>query len=161
MEDTIISIIIGSIISLIFLFSYLYLNNTLKNLNIFEKINTTFPRIISCFFIVLLIICSTIIASFTLYNLSLFINYNLLNDINIVPISILLILCITYLSCKGINAVIRCSGILIFIWLFLVIISLLTLINYSNPLNLYPFFINKETSIITSSIYYSLYTIMP
>ena len=102
-----------------------------------------------------------IISSYNLYNLALFINYNLLNDISIIPISILLLLCITYLSIKGINTVIRTSGILIFIWIFLVIISFLALVNYSNPSNLYPFLVNNPLNIFKGGIYYGVISITP
>ena len=159
--DAIFSIIIGALIGFIFLLSYFVLDNDNPNEHIFNKIKNSFPKAISDLFIVVLIISVLIISSYVLYNLSLFINYNLLNDINILPIIILLLLCITYLANKGINTIIRTSGILIFVWILLVIISLLALISYSNPSNLYPIMTTSPIKILESGIDYSLFTITP
>lgn len=160
-NDSIFSIIISALLGLVLLYSYFHLNNNLSNNNIFEKINKTFPKAISLLLTSILIISLIFIGSFTLYNLSIFINYNLLNDINIIPISILLILTIIYVASKGINTLVRLSGILIFIFIFLAVISITALINYSNPSNLYPLLTNNIINIYESSIYSVILTVTP
>jgi len=160
-SDSIFSIIIGSILGLILLYSYFYLDNKLPNDNIFNKVNKTFPKIISDLLNSLLIILFVFIGGFTLYNLSIFINYNLLNDINVIPISILLIITVIYLASKGINTITRVSGILIFIFILMVIISFISLINYSNPFNLYPLLTNSFMDIYEGSIYSTVLSISP
>lgn len=160
-SDSIFSIIFGSLIGLIILWSYFYLDNRLPNDNIFNKISKVFPKLISDFLIALLIIIFTFISSFVLYNLALFINYNLLNDIDIIPISILFMLTISYVASKGINTITRVSGILVFIFIFMMIISIVALINYSNPQNLYPLLTNNFMKIYEGSIYYNILSISP
>ena len=158
-NDSIFSIILGSIFGLILVKCYFYINDKMPSKNIFEKINASFPKVIAKVFIFILILLFILISSYILYNLSLFVNYNLLNDINILPISILLVLSCVYLSSKGINTITRASGIFIFILIFLVIISLVALINYSNPVNLYPLLTNKFFNIYEGSIYYSILSV--
>ena len=160
-SDSIFSIIFGSILGIILLGIYFYLNNRRASENIFEKINSSFPKIISIFINTLLIVLFTFIASFILYNLSLFINYNLLNDIDIIPISTLLILTTIYLVSKGINTITRVSGILIFTFITLAIISFISLINYSSPSNLYPLLTNNFTNISVASVYSSIISVTP
>lgn len=160
-EDSIFSIIISSILGLILLYGYFYINNNFQNYNIFNKIKKCFSKIISDFLISLLIVILTFVAGFALYNLSIFIKYNLLNDINIAPISILLMLTIMYLSNKGINTITRVSGILIFIFILFVIISFISLISYSNPINLYPLLTNNFFYIYESSIYSCILSLSP
>lgn len=160
-SDSIFSIIFGSILGMILLGIYFYLNNRRTNENIFEKVNSTIPKIIAIFINTLLIVLFTFIASFILYNLSLFINYNLLNDIDIIPISTLLILTSIYLVSKGINTITRVSGILIFTFITLSIISFITLVTYSSPSNLYPLLTKNFTTITIGSIYSSIISVTP
>ncbi len=159
--DSIFSIIIGSILGLIILYSYFYLNNKLTKDTIFIKISKSLPKIIADFIIVLLLILLLFVSGFTLYNLSLFVNYNLLNNINILPISVLLIVSVTYLASKGINTITRASGIFIFTFIALVIISIITLINYSDPGNIYPLLTNNFLSIYEGSIYHMILSVTP
>lgn len=160
-NDSIFSIIFGSTLGMIILAMYFYLNNRSTTQNIFEKINYSFPKIISIFINTLLIVLFIFIASFILYNLSLFINYNLLNDIDIIPISTLLILTSIYLVSKGINTITRVSGILIFTFITLAIISFISLINYSSPSNLYPLLTNNFINITKGGIYSTIISITP
>lgn len=159
--DSIFSIIIGSILGLIILWSYFYLDNKLINDNIFVKINKSFPKVIADFLIAFLINLFIFIGGFTLYNLSIFINYNLLNDIDILPISILFIITITYVASKGIATITRVSGIFIFIFTSLVISSILALISYSNPINLYPLLTNNFMKIYEGGIYSCILSVTP
>ncbi len=159
--DSIFSIIIGILLGLIVLYSYFYLNDKLTKDNIFIKISKSLPKIISDFIIATLIILFIFICGFTLYNLSLFVNYNLLNNINILPISTLLIITVIYLASKGINTITRVSGILIFTFISLVIISMITLINYSDPNNIYPLLTNSFLSIYEGSIYHMVLSVTP
>ena len=151
--DSIFSIIIGILLGLIVLYSYFYLNDKLTKDNIFIKISKSLPKVISDFIIATLIILFIFICGFTLYNLSLFVNYNLLNNINILPISTLLIITVIYLASKGINTITRVSGILIFTFISLVIISMITLINYSDT--------NSFLSIYEGSIYHMVLSVTP
>jgi len=160
-SDSIFSIIFGSVLGIILLYIYFYLNNRHTSENIFEKVNSTLPKIISIFINTLLIVLFTFIASFILYNLSLFINYNLLNDIDIIPISTLLILTSIYLVSKGINTLTRVSGILIFIFILLAIISFIALTNYSSPSNLYPLLTNSFTTITKGGVCTTIISITP
>lgn len=160
-SDSIFSIILSSLLGLIILYGYFYLNDRLARDNIFIKINKSFPKIIADLLNSLLIILFTFIGCFTLYNLAIFINYNLLNDINIIPISILLMFTITYLATKGVNTITRVSGILIFIFISFSFISFISLINYSSPTNLYPLLTNNFLDIYEGSIYSCILSVTP
>jgi len=160
-NDSIFSIIISGILGISLLYGYFYLNNNLPNKNVFDKITSTFPKVISDILISIIVVLLVFISSYTLYNLSIFINYNLLNDINIIPISTLLIITVIYLVSKGINTITRVSGILIFIVIFLILISFIAVIKYSNPNNLYPLLTNNFSNIYESSLYSFILSNMP
>lgn len=160
-SSSIISVIINFFIGYILLLSYFYINNRDTDSNIFKKIDKCFPKIISSFLNILLIVFTFFICSFVLYNMLLFINYNLLDDIDLIPIGILLIATLIYIVSKGINTIIRVGGILIFFFLLLAILSIISLIPYSNPTNIYPLIGNNFMDVTKSSIYYSMLSLMP
>jgi spore germination protein KB len=160
-NDSIFSIVFGSILGLILLFGYFYLNNKLPNDNIFSKIDKTFPKVISDLLNSFLIIIFIFIGGFTLYNLSMFVNYNLLNDIDIIPVSILLIITTIYLANKGITTITRVSGILIFIFILFSLISFISLISYSDPINLYPLLSTNFLGIYEGGIYSGILSVTP
>lgn len=160
-NDSIFSLLIGSVLGLIILWGYFYLDNKLSSEHIFSKIKKSFPKGVSEFFIALIIILFTFIGGFVLYQMAIFTNFNLLNDIDIIPISILLVIASIYVASKGITTIARVSGIFIFTFLFMVIISFVALINYSDPANLYPLLSNPFMDIYEGGIYSSILSVTP
>ena len=159
--NIILTIILGSFIGYIFLKIFLYLIINNKDKNIFELLNVTFPKSLSSLLKVLLLIAVTIISIYVLHNISLFINNTLLNDIDILPISILFIIATSYLSSKGIKTIITASGIFIFIALIFNIVIGITLIPYINTENIRPLVINPDLNIILKSLNYAFITLAP
>ena len=160
-NDSIFSIILGSIIGFIPLFMYLFLNNKKESLNIFEKIENTFPKLIHPFFNIILILSIIFISSYLIYNLVLFINYNLLNDLNLIEILLITLVMIIYISSRGVKTIIRVSMIVIFIFIMLSISNLLFLIPMSKVDNIYPILNNSIKDISLSSLYYMIVTTTP
>lgn len=160
-NDSIFSIILGSIIGFIPLFMYLFLNNKKESLNIFEKIENTFPKLIHPFFNIILILSIIFISSYLIYNLVLFINYNLLNDLNLIEILLITLVMIIYISSRGAKTIIRVSMIVIFIFIMLSISNLLFLIPMSKVDNIYPILNNSIKDISLSSLYYMIVTTTP
>ena len=67
-NDSIFSIILGSIFGLILVKCYFYINDKMPSKNIFEKINASFPKVIAKVFIFILILLFILISSYILYN---------------------------------------------------------------------------------------------
>ena len=160
-NDSIFSIILGTILGFVPLLIFIFINNRIQDVNIFEKIQNTFPKVIHPFLNIVLIISVLLISSYSLYNITLFINYNLLNDIDIISIMLLLLLSIVYLSSRGIKTIIRTSVIIIGIFILISLINITTLIPYSKPINLYPLISNKLSNIYISSFYYMILSVTP
>ena len=159
--DLIISSIIGFIIGFIILFCFFKLNNILPKYNIFEKIEYLFPKVISIFIKILLIIPVLIFSSYSLYNISLFIQTALLNNVDILPISILLIIAIYYLANKGIKTLTKTSLICFLIFIILEIISILFTIPNINSLKILPIFKGNIYKTIYSSLIYIILSFVP
>lgn len=154
--DSLFSIILGSIIGFIPLLIFIFINNRLQSENIFQKNIKTFPKIISPLLNIILIVTTFLIGVFSLYNITLFINYNLLNDINIIAIGLLLILSIIYLSSRGVKTIIRTSIIILGIFLLITLINIISLVPYTNPINLYPLMTTDFSNIYISSLYHMI-----
>lgn len=155
-QDSLFSIILGSIMGFIPLLIFIFINNRLQNQNIFQKIEKTFPKLISPLLNIILIISTFLMGVYSLYNIVLFINYNLLNDINLIAISLLLMLSIIYLSSRGIKTIIRTSIIILGIFLLIAIINITSLIPYTNPINLYPLMTNNFSNTYIASLYHMI-----
>lgn len=160
-NDSIFSLILGTIMGFLPLLIFIFLNNNLQEYNIFKKIENTFPRIIHPLLNIILIISVFLMTSYSLYNISLFVNYNLLNDIDIIYIAILLILTIIYLSSRGIKTIIRVSVIVVFIFIFISFINIISLLPYCKVSNLYPLLSNSGSHIYISCIYYMILSVCP
>ena len=160
-NQSIFSVIFGSLMGFLPLIIFLFINDTRVGENIFDKINSSFFRFISPLLNVLLIISVYLISSYSLYNISLFINYSLLNDMGLLPIMISFILVCVYLSSRGVKTIIRVSVLCFVIFLVISLINLFTLVPYSNPTKLYPLLINNFKNIYTSGFYYMLCSTIP
>ena len=155
-QDSLFSIILGSTMGFIPLLIFIFINNRLQNKNIFQKIENTFPKLISPLLNIILIISTFLLGVYSLYNITLFINYNLLNDISLIAIALLLILSIIYLSSRGIRTIIRTSIIILSIFLLISTTNLISLAPYTNPSNLYPLMTNNFSNVYIASLYHMI-----
>lgn len=155
-QDSLLSIILGSIMGFVPLLIFIFINNRLQQQNAFQKIEDTFPKFISPLLNTILIISTFLMGVYSLYNIVLFINYNLLNDINLIAIALLLMLSIIYLSSRGIKTIIRTSIIILGIFILMALINIICLIPYTNPSNLYPLMTNNFSSTYIASLYHMI-----
>lgn len=160
-NDIIISSIIGFIIGFIIIFLFLKTNNILPKYNIFEKLDFLLPKFFSNLIKLILTLCVLIFASYGLYNITLFIQSVILNNVDILPISILLAITIAYLSNKGIKTLVRASLICLFIFIIFESISVLFAISNINSIKILPLFQSDFSSTIYSSFNYITLSFIP
>lgn len=159
--DSIFSVILGTIMGFVPLGIFIFINNRLKDCNIFKKNQVTFPKWLSPLFNILLIISIFLLGVFSLYNIVLFINYNILNDINIIAIALLLMISIIYLSSRGVKTIVRTSVIIIGIFILISLINIVSLVPYTNPNNLYPLMTNNLSNNYIGSLYHMILSVTP
>ena len=159
-EDFWISLIIGFLIGLFFIFVFLKIQNLLKDKTIFEynkKRFKTFGNILNLFLVLIVIFIIIII----FYKISVFINVNYLNEMPIFLICIsLLIICI-YAVYKGIETICRTSQILFIISIIIFITFFSLSIYYMDFNNIKPILNNNIIDITSSSFCYTLTSIIP
>lgn len=160
-NDIIISSIIGFIIGFIIIFLFLHLNNILPKYNIFQKTDFIFPNFLSFIIKTVLTTCVFIFTSYGLYNISLFIQSAILNNVDILPISILLIISIAYLSSKGIKTLTKTSLICLFIFGVFEIISVFFTLTNINSTKILPLFQSNFYKTLYNSFNYITLSFIP
>lgn len=156
-NDSIISIIIGFLIGFIYLYSFKKLNKK----SIFKTIEDKFPRAISLIIKLFLLLPTILFSSYLIYSISFFIKSALLNNMDILPISTLFIICLLYISFKGITTICKSSFICFFIFILLETLMLIFIFPNIDSLKILPLFTNSISNIITNSFIYSLLSIFP
>lgn len=160
LNDSIISYIIGLIISIFLIKVFISLFNRLPSLNIFEKVTYLFGKF-SVVIKAILIISVSVFSSYLIYISSLFVRSSLLIDVDILPISILLFTTAIYLGSKGITSITRTSIISFFIFVIFEVITILFVIPNINSLKILPLFATSTSKIFISSIIYSVMSFAP
>ena len=160
LNDSIISYIIGLIISIFLIKVFISLFNRLPSLNIFEKVTYLFGKF-SVVIKAILIISVSVFSSYLIYISSLFVRSSLLIDVDILPISILLFTAAIYLGSKGITSITRTSIISFFIFVIFEVITILFVIPNINSLKILPLFATSTSKIFISSIIYSVMSFAP
>ena len=142
-QDSYISIIIGTIMSIVPLFAFYLLFNYEPSLNIFQKTKALLGKYLGNIIniILLLLIFSISITMFS--DLITFIHYEYLDNTPIIAISIAFGLTIYYTLTKGINSILRSSSIFFFICIILFIISISGLLFKIDISNYTPSLINN------------------
>ena len=154
-SDSIVSMIIGFIIGFIFIYAYKKSDNDI--INHLEKYNKKISTIIK----IILVLLVTIFSSQLLYFSSMFIKSSLLNNVDILPISILFSISVSYLVNKGIYSITRTSFICFFIFLILEVISLIFIFPNINSLKILPLFTSSVIKTSYGAILYSVMSIFP
>lgn len=143
-----ISIFLG--ISIIILFSYLF---NLNNKNIFQNLNNKF-----LVFIFLLV--PLLFAMFSLTNITSYINYVYLNDLDKLYISLSFIIIIFYFIKNDTLSFFRCSTLIFYFYVLLEIITFILLLFYLKPSNLLPMTFDLEIS-LNNSYMFIIFMISP
>lgn len=130
-------------ISIILLFNHLF---GLNNKNIFQNIK-------SKILVFILLINAFIFACFSLNNITSYINYIYLNNMDKFYIMVSFIAIVFYLIKNDHLAFFRCSTLLFYFYVLVEIITCVLLVFYADLNNLLPITMNLETSINYSYIY--------
>lgn len=137
--DSYIAILIGNIIGFIPLFIFIYIFNYEEDKSLDKKIISLFEKKIGKVISIILSILFFILASTILYNISNFIVSQYLSDTNIIYIMILFgIVLYTSLN-KGIETISRISFIFTYIFFFLFLLAVISIINEIDLDNIKPF----------------------
>ena len=157
-QDSLISIIIGTILGIIPLCIYLKLINKDKNTNIFEKISKIkFGKIINIILVLSIIYLTTI----CYFNVTNFISSQYLTKTPYIIIALAFIPASIYLLNKGLKVIGRTTFILTIISLISVLITIISLIWQVNILNILPILEQGIKRPIINSIIYVTYNITP
>ena len=159
-ESSLISIIIGFIISLFIIKIILSFFKNNESLNYTNKIKKTFPKLHFIFnsLSILVSIFSYILLT---YRLTTFLSSNYLTSTSKWLISLLIIFLTYYMSSKGFNTIIRLSLITFYITIINFLFDLFNLINQISIDNLLPVISVSYKQIIISSIVFALYFSLP
>ena len=153
--------LIGSILGFIFLLLYFKIINVNPNQNISQNIITCFGNKIGGFINVLLSIFVFIFSILLSYDLINFIGSEYLFNTPNIVIGFVCLIPLIYLLTKGLTVIGKTSNILFFLSIILYILSLLGLFAQGNITNLLPFLENGISPVISGSIAYMAYTILP
>ena len=127
-RDAYISIIVASILGIIPLYIIIKINNIDNNMNIKEIITYIFGKYFGTFINIVIDIIILVIGIVTMYGLSNFIISQFLADTNVIYISIVIGLLVSYAVSKGIDIVARTGVILLFFNIILFSIANISLI---------------------------------
>lgn len=160
-QDSLISIIVGTILGFIPLLLYLKIMDYKPNLNLFEKIEESLPKPVAI--IVNLIITATISYIITLffYNMINFVASQYLSRTPSFIISIAFIPPIIYILGKGITVIGRTTFILLFLSIILLSLTIFGLIWQIDIQNIFPILENGLKTPLINSLIYVCYNIIP
>lgn len=159
-NDSIFDILIGGIGIIILFLIVSYIRSRNKD-NIIQSVNRLFPKVfrIIFFFITFIILGFTSIYSFTI--LISFIQYYILKEVSLLIISVTLISTIIYIVRKGLKTISKLSEIFFYVYLLIILISIIGLVKYMDLSNLKPLFIHNISNHFDSSILYFISSIIP
>lgn len=160
-QDSLISIIIGTIIGFIPLLLYLKIMDYKPNLNIFEKIESALPKPIAHITNFIITLTITYIITLFFYNMINFISSQYLSRTPSIIVSIAFIPAIIYILKKGLTVIGRTTFILLFISIILLSITIFGVIWQINIKNLLPILENGIKTPLINSFIYICYNIIP
>ncbi len=159
-NDSLISIIIGYILSLIVAKLFLSFYKKKEELSITGKIKYLFPKI-SIIINIISILCSIFGYILITYRLTTFLSNQYLVSTPKYIISLLLLSLTYYTASKGFSTVIRVSYITFFISILIFFFDFGSLVSYIDLVNYFPLINASFKNIITSSIIFMFYFSSP
>ena len=160
-QNTPISILFAIIIGLVPIFIFLYIMNYKPNLSIIELNQELFGRKIALILNLLLLGFVLSLAVTIFYNLCNFINSQYLYRTPVTMIGIIFAIGIWYMLSKGLPTFARVIMILLYIDIFLYLLSFIGLVGQVDINNLRPFMDEGLQPIVTGSLHYVAYNILP
>lgn len=159
-NDSLISIIIGGIIILLFQAFVFYLNKNNQD-NIIITIKKKYPYIIQLILYLFIFIAISISTLYSLNHLISFLIYYVIKEISTFIITITLISTILYITSKGISTITKLSEIFFYFYIFLILFAFIGLVKYIDLSNLKPLFTTKINNLTNSSLTYFISAIIP
>lgn len=157
---SLISILIGYFLITIFIFLIKNIFEYQEKLTILEKIEKLFPK---CKILFFLIITTIILISllYSLNNLVTFINYYVLKEIDLIIITVSLLVTVLYSLTKSMDSIFRLAEMCFYIYLFIVLITIIGSLKYINLYNVKPLLSSPIENTIISSMLYFISSIIP
>jgi len=154
-SDTFISMIIGSILGLVPIFMYLKINDTYKNLNIYEKINKLFGKITGTVINTLIFIIYITIFSISIRSIIIFATSKYLEVTPYLFVGTFIIICCFIAVFNKLETMLRLAQIAFVITIFIALFIETSAFKYLDVYNILPLFNNNILNIIYSSFYYA------
>ncbi|MEG2621125.1 MAG: GerAB/ArcD/ProY family transporter [Bacilli bacterium] len=156
-NNTLIAIIIGSIIGIIPVLMYLKINNYYPSLNIYQKNVKLFGKVLGNVFNVFFVLIFIISYTIAIRSTTSFLSSKYLHLTPFFVIGILVVLTTLVISFKRLETISRISQITFVIIVILVIYIEFSLINYVELNNIFPMLTNSNNfySILNGSLYYA------
>lgn len=161
MQDSWLSIIIGSIIGFVFLLLFLKFMDYEKDLNLFKKNEKLFGKIIGNIINFILLLLVVVFFIFTLWNISIYIQNKFLDQTPRILIIFIFLIPTLYLVSKDIKTISKVSIICFFIAMLEFILSICGLTSFLELDNFKPYFTSNTSNILYSSIIYASYFVTP
>jgi len=157
-EDAIIAVVLGSLLSFIPIFIYLYIANYKKDLSIDEKIKKLFGNKIGIIINIIFVLTVFLLTVISIWDLVNYIMAQYLSETSRLFITLVFIIPIAYALTKNIESFGRVSWILFIVFVILTIIIMLGLGNKLNFENFLPLFKQKPINIISAAFLYLAHT---
>lgn len=159
--DSIISGIIGIILSFIFLYLILKFNDYEKNLNIFKKIDKLYGKTIGNLINIILVIISSLYFSYVLWSQNVYVQNKYLEESSTIITTLFFLIPVILLVKSNMKVISKVSIAIFIVTIFEIIFSYSNLINKVDFNNFKPIFNTSISNIVISSIKYASYSISP
>lgn len=157
--SSLLSLIIGFIISLIYIFIFLKVYSYKEELTMLEKIDYLFPKVISIPLTFIILITIFFLSLLIYYLINYFVVSHYLTETPFWLIGIILISSVFYLSTKNYEVLTRVSSILTIVSIVMILVNIFGLLPYSKVNNILPLYNFNNSKIIKSSlIFFSLFS---
>ena len=160
-NDSIISGIIGIILSFIFLYIILKFNDYEKNLNIFEKIDKLYGKYIGAFINILIVILSSFYFSYVLWSQNVYVQNKYLEETSPIITTLFFMLPVILLVRSNMKTISKVSIAIFFITIIELLFSYFNLYPKIDFNNFKPILSTNINNILLSSIKYASYSITP
>ena len=159
--DSIISGIIGIILSFIFLYLILKFNDYEKNLDIFKKIDKLYGKTIGNLINIILVIISSLYFSYVLWSQNVYVQNKYLEESSTIITTLFFLIPVILLVKSNMKVISKVSIAIFIVTIFEIIFSYSNLINKVDFNNFKPIFNTSISNIVISSIKYASYSISP
>lgn len=160
-QDSLLSIIIGTIIGIIPLLLYYKINDKYKDKKINEIIIIVFGKYIGTIINIIISLYIMLYASILLWNLTSFISSQYLYNTPEILVGITFTIAIIYSLFGNINSIVRATTILFYLFFIFYIISIIGITNQLNLSNLLPLYENTNLTILEGSYKFIGLNILP